>query len=259
MPELTVVDICNSHLTHLVRGLSDAERAYCGELAEVVEAREEVYAALQAKLAESPGQLFSRVDVKKMVLAATYGGSFRNLYPGRECPPWLERFQACIRRLATERACQFPRLMEQLRENGKRDPVISLLSYLVMQEQRKTVDAMAALVPVERHFSYERDGFGFWGEGPSKEDFANAAGMPVTMESYPSAAGIRTWAEERYPYIDWGARSAFDGRDVKYAHSNAAAALLLTNDKGEPKVPRNHSDFATVVAGEPVPQRVKRL
>ena len=86
---------------------------------------------------------------------------------------------------------------------------------------------------------------------PSKTDFERAAGMPVTMECYPDEEALKQRAEDRYPYVDWTARGTLDVQDVRQAHRSALAAVQLTNDKGEPKVPRNHSDFATVVAARP--------
>ena len=43
-------------------------------------------------------------------------------------------------------------------------------------------------------------------------------------------------------------RSCFKAPDVRFGRIHAEASLLATNAQGEPKIPKNHSDFAIVVA-----------
>ena len=109
---------------------------------------------------------------------------------------------------------------------------------------------MAALIPADRHCSYERDGFVFFGEAVQKGSLEAASGVAVTLEEYMGPVELLTWAAARYPYIDWEQRSTIDTNDIRWARCHAEASLRLTNKDGAPQVPRNHSDFATVVAAE---------
>jgi hypothetical protein len=251
VPGVKVVDVVNSHLVHLLRSLSPEERLLgVTELEEIVSQRELVFDRLLLELNQPGMPALDRVDIKKLILGVTYGGSFVNLCQGRGCPDWITKFGETIRRIANFRAERSPELICMLRDGGKRDPAISLLSHQVTLEQRKTVDAIAALVPQDRHISYERDGFAYVGEGPSLEEFQAVAGIPLTMEGYMSPTELEKWMRGRYPHIDWDARSQFNILEIRRARSLSVDALSRTNEKGEPKVPRNHADFAVVVAAK---------
>jgi len=250
VPGITVVDIVNSHLQHLYQSLKPEEARMCPELEQVVLDREAIYDHLAHELVDSTGAPMPRDDVKKLVLAITYGGQFKNLCGsfGKPAPDWIAKHQRGIRALADQRAAENPELMEMLAD--KRDPAISLLSYQVGQSQRHTVDKMSALVPRDQHCSYERDGFVFFGRTPPKEAFEAAAGMPVTCETYMEPGELLAWVQARYPYIDWSMRSIFKAFEVRFARTNATRALQAITKEGDPKIPKNHSDFAMVAAAD---------
>ena len=185
VPDIHVVDVVNSHLVHLLRDLSPEERLLgVAELEEIVDQRETVFRSLEEELNQCDGRpALTRTDIKTLILGIAYGGSFANLCWGRKCPEWITRFGVAVRRIADFRAGKSPELIRMLEAEGRRDPAISLLSHQVTLAQRKTVDAIAALIPRERHVSYERDGFAYWSAGlsdePSLHDFEEVAGMPL--------------------------------------------------------------------------------
>jgi len=235
-----VADICNSHFQHMLRGLLEGDPP-CPVLRRIVDDREGVFTELK-KLTG-----LARDEIKTLLLTIAYGGSVQKHCSVQPPPQLLLDLSAEVRALARARRQQMPELYEKVVGMGKRDPEISMLSYLNGAAQRQTVELMLTALPAgAKVFSYERDGFVWQGPPVSHDRFeAVNGGVPVEVSSYPTEAEIEQGFRKRYPHLDWDMESFGEPRDLMWAWINARAALEV-----EDKLPKNHSDFATVVAAE---------
>lgn len=252
-----IYDVVNSHLTHLHNALPEVRRPL--ELVEIVNSRRRIMDELLSEVSNSSGRLVQLADIKKLILSISYGGNPKRHLKLLGCssvPAWLSRFKTCIREIANNIAKEMPERIQALKDMDKRDPVISLLSYLVSDLQRQTTDKMKEAVQTHgRVVSYERDCIVGMGKC-SFDDVSVAAGVPITVEAYESEEAVLVHLRKKYPFSDFGVNSEFDYQEVAKARACCVKALqpVITPDKkdGPPKVtfptPKNTTDFGLVVA-----------
>ena len=247
---LMQVDCINSHLQHMVNMIGAADIKDYPELLEAVLDRSGVFAKLQKDLNKS------RDVVKKLILALTYGGGLCNQLEAigfrGEPPEWLVRYQKCIRRLANNKAKEYPEKIAILKELGKEDAPISLLSFLAADLQRATLDKIEADVP-EPVVSYERDCLVYLPDNLSKWKslVQSLSSVPITIEEFPDGCAIRELLQAKYPFMDWTVTSRIKYDDFRRARESCLRSLQPKLDtNGEPKcqTPDNVTDFGTVIA-----------
>ena len=240
--ELVQLDLVNSHFAQIRRNV-DAARG-CLELCRVVEDREAVLAEVGSALG------LDRDGAKKLLLSLVYGASTRGL----ERAPFLLSLAGSIRKLAAGLGQEHPEKLRMLEEWGRKQPLVSLLSYLAGHWQREVVDRMLAAVPpgAGEVVSFERDGFVLWRPRGVESAVAEAAGMPVTAEAYPGAdEELLAFAKRRYPFLDWHVFSRIPYKKVLEARVGCEAVVWgVTDDKGKLSfpTPQNVTDFSTVIA-----------
>jgi hypothetical protein len=204
-------------------------------------------------------------DIKTLILAVTYGGSAKKHLKQLGCDvacPWLSNFQVALRQIANDFATAMPGHIDILKELHKRDPAISLLSYIGADLQRKTTDAMGVAVKAKgRVCSFERDCI----VGVGKATFAEvsaAAGVPITLEAYDSEDAVIALLKVKFPFTDFTLNSEFDFDALAEARRCCLAALKPVIKPGKadapPKVtfpkPKNTTDFGMVVGAHLEPR-----
>ena len=124
-----IYDVVNSHLRHLHDHLANPPT----ELCEIVNSRQRVMSDLLQIISVSAGRRVQLPDIKTLILAVTYGGSAKKHLKQLGCDvacPWLSNFQVALRQIANDFATAMPGRIDILKGLHKRDPAISLLSYI---------------------------------------------------------------------------------------------------------------------------------
>ena len=247
---LIQADMVNAHLALMYRTIPDAQKQQYPQLKEVVLDRETVIARLMQELGGK------RWQIKKLILAMAYGGSVTKqlaeiLHYHGPPPQWLIGFRTCIESWAKVVAEANPGRLAALQDLGKDRPHISLLSYLLLDEQRSMVDYMAGVVrKPAKVVSYERDGVVYHGSVDTSVLKA-AASVPITLEPYPDEREILQELEENYPFVNFKTQSKFHFTEVVRARAACCRVVFgITDDKGELKFPTpdNTTDFGLLVA-----------
>ena len=253
-----IFDVVNSHLVHLHNSLDEAHRLT--ELAEIVGSRQLVMEELRTAISVAADRQVQLVDVKKLILAMTYGGSAKKHLKLLGCPtvtPWLHRFQGHIRQIAVQLGVEMPEKLQTLREMKKRDPGASLLSYVCLDSQRKTVDkiCLAATTSGGMIASFERDCIVVVGDVHVK-GVEDAAGVPITVETYGDESAVLRQLQQKYAFMDFSMESELDYFDVARARRDCLKALEpveVPGKNGAPTkfkfpTPKNTTDFGKVMA-----------
>ena len=127
LKDVHVVDLCNSHFTHMVRSLTDEDPA-CPVLRRIVAER----AAVHEELEKATG--LDRDGVKKLLLSIGYGGQVKKFCPVHPEPEMLHTLSGEIRRLARAR---FVVARGTPSSSGKLPPQkLSLLSLLTLRSKK---------------------------------------------------------------------------------------------------------------------------
>ena len=253
-----IYDVVNSHLRHLHNALHADRRPL--ELVEIVDSRQRIMQELLTVISNSAGRAVELSDIKKLILAMTYGGSAKKHLLALGCsqtPPWLANFQACIRKMARAYAKAMPDRIKILKELGKRDPTVSLLSYIGIDLQRQTTDRMQVAVQAKgRVVSFERDCI--VGVGCSTlAEVEKAAGVPLTLETYADEDAVVEQLRLKFPFADFSVDSEFDYTDVVKARACCLSALQPVVKPGKKPgdaakvtfpTPKNTTDFGLVIA-----------
>ena len=177
------------------------------ELVEIVDNRRVIMDNLLSLINTTAGRQHQLSDIKKLILAITYGGSVKKHLRLLGCnvvPGWLGRFQQCIREIANKLGHANPGKIEILQELGKRDPTISMLSYIGMDLQRQTTDRMRAAAEATggRVVSFERDCIVVVGKVDSGK-VREAAAIPITEESYEPEEMVAKQLKQKFPFLDF--------------------------------------------------------
>jgi hypothetical protein len=256
-----IYDVVNSHLRHL----HDCLTSPPVELGEIVNSRQRVMSDLLQVISVASGRRVQLCDIKTLVLAVTYGGSAKKHLKALGCDivcPWLLKFQSSLRQIAQEFADAMPERIVTLNELDKRDPAISLLSYIGADLQRKTTDAMGAAVTAKgRVCSFERDCI----VGVGKATFAEvsaAAGVPITLETYDNEDAVVALLKVKFPFTNFTLNSEFDFDELAEARRCCMAALqpVVKPAKADAPVkmtfpkPKNTTDFGMVVGAHLEPR-----
>jgi hypothetical protein len=150
-------------------------------LADVVERREGVMAELGKRFEKLR---LEREDVKRILLAILFGANYINYTPGIESD-FLIALGKEVKAFALAVAHRHPDMLAKMVEWGKRNPEVSLLSYMAADRQRTHVEKMKLNVPEDRICSEERDGFVLY---DPTSDIKVGANVPIVVEAYPAAA-----------------------------------------------------------------------
>ena len=154
---LKQVDCVNSHYQMTYELASELK--YLGNLptvCRVVEQREEVLASLVTYF----GRLgMQRADVKRLLLAVLFGGTYTNYTEGMR-NDFLRALSKEVRAFAAKVSELHPEVYTKMKEVfHKPMPEMSTLSYVAIDRQRRHVDAMKETVTEGTICSEERDGF----------------------------------------------------------------------------------------------------
>jgi hypothetical protein len=247
------VDIVNSHFCMMHRRLAPGEAP---TIRRVALDRAGVMSELQ-----EAGKAFGvdRAACKRALLSVAYGASMQVAWPYGEVPACLRMLKDEVLRLAVRLAVQDPDLFAKVKafklsksSEKKQNVHICMLSYLNGAEQRAVVDKLISCLPPDaRVFSYERDGFVYHGPRVDVAVFAQAGGVPVTVEAYPSEAEVLAGLREKWPHLDWSVQSRIDPFDLVRSMRCSLAALEVLDANGKLVTTiSNHSDFASCVAAE---------
>jgi hypothetical protein len=107
------------------------------------------------------------------------------------------------------------------------------------------VERMREAVNPDFVVSEERDGFVLYCPAGCPDGLAEAAGIPVTREEYPSDSALSAFARGKYPYLDFEAKSVVPYRTLSHSKRACVAALLAVEKGGAIS---NITDFGFVIA-----------
>mmetsp|Transcript_75192 Transcript_75192/g.121371 ORF Transcript_75192/g.121371 Transcript_75192/m.121371 type:complete len:666 (-) Transcript_75192:111-2108(-) len=137
--------------------------------------------------------------------------------------------------LARKFAALNPKIVDQMKAWGKKNPDVSTLSYLALNRQRQAVDAMQVAVHDDAICSEERDGFVFY---DVTDSFKIESDASFTLESYTSDP--LDWAKAKYGFMDFDAVSGVSMLDFVQSRNCCLESL----EEGHAK---NTTDFGHVI------------